>query len=266
MFSFWSSINDSTCFSTSNSSLRNIFVLSRKSFLYLFSKKCSSLSSLSHSLFLLNASQTLRDAAFDGDMTEVKRLLLTGFDLESPDASGTTVLSEAAVGGKVEIVKLLLKLGADPNTSGVYGGTQKRTPLARAVFNNHVEVIKCLLDAGAYIQPVYTVVTPDTKAIQNLLNEWKDEEKSVEAQQKRRFELEKQLDQLSKKWSLADRTTLKLSRLRSRLLQHTMEGNVNEVVNELENFAYEQHEKNPNGKPSISAADIKMQTVGHSLL
>ena len=54
-------------------------------------------------------SQKLRDAAFDGDMTEVKRLLLTGFDLESPDASGTTVLSEAAVGGKVEIVKLLLK-------------------------------------------------------------------------------------------------------------------------------------------------------------
>ena len=210
-------------------------------------------------------SQKLRDAAFDGDMTEVKRLLLTGFDLESPDASGTTVLSEAAVGGKVEIVKLLLKLGADPNTSGVYGGTQKRTPLARAVFNNHVEVIKCLLDAGAYVQPVYTVVTPDTKDIQNLLNEWKDEEKSVEAQQKRRFELEKQLDQLSKKWSLADRTTLKLSRLRSRLLQHTMEGNVNEVVNELENFAYEQHEKNPNGKPSISAADIK-DANGRALL
>lgn len=77
-----------------------------------------------------NVNPKLCQAALDGKLKEVKSLILQGFNIESYDVRGYSVLSEAACTGRVEIVSLLLRLGADPNTYGVQkeaNGEQKRT-------------------------------------------------------------------------------------------------------------------------------------------
>merc|ERR1712225_66554 len=61
-------------------------------------------------------SEALAAAALEGDLSSVKKLIAEGFDLESHDGTGLTMLSEAACTGNDELVKLLLDLGADPNT------------------------------------------------------------------------------------------------------------------------------------------------------
>ena len=61
------------------------------------------------------------------------------------DGHGNTLLSEAAAGGAVDAVKLLLGLGADPNTQGEF----KRTPLWRAAFLGKTDCVGPLLAGGA---------------------------------------------------------------------------------------------------------------------
>ena len=54
-------------------------------------------------------------------------------------------MSEAAVGGQLAVVKLLLKHGADLNNRG----EKNRCPLWRAAFNGHAAVVRELLSHGA---------------------------------------------------------------------------------------------------------------------
>ena len=58
--------------------------------------------------------------------------------VDCTDANGNTPISEAAAGGQSDTIKLLFKLGGDPNTKGAYG----RTPLYRAAFGGHTEAVK----------------------------------------------------------------------------------------------------------------------------
>ena len=60
-------------------------------------------------------------------------------------AAGADPLMEAALQGHVEIVRLLLDKGADPNTKGWRG----LTPLAAATQERHEEIKAMLLKAGA---------------------------------------------------------------------------------------------------------------------
>ncbi|XP_065438428.1 IQ motif and ankyrin repeat domain-containing protein 1 isoform X1 [Chrysemys picta bellii] len=109
------------------------------------------------------------EAAFDGDVEEMKAVLKEVSDLdtkngvgtdekgkamrlsnhinmvECTDVNGNTPLSEAAGGGHPNAIKLLIENGANPNCKGAFG----RTPLYRAAFGGHMAAVETLLQYGA---------------------------------------------------------------------------------------------------------------------
>lgn len=98
----------------------------------------------------------LCDAAADGDLRRVKRMLLEGVDPDSADEDGTTALMASAFAAQTAIVRFLLDAGADPNTQDVSG----LSPLMNAVIASgemdldgadrlFAEIVEILLDAGA---------------------------------------------------------------------------------------------------------------------
>ena len=89
-------------------------------------------------------STQLVEAAFDGDLDELKNWIDKGYHLESTDGRKHTALSEAACQGHMHVVAYLLEHGADPNALSDTG----RSPMWRAAFNNHVAVVNTLLQAG----------------------------------------------------------------------------------------------------------------------
>ena len=87
----------------------------------------------------------LHDAAYDGDVERVRKLLKKGKNPNVKDKSGYTPLHYVAYEGHVEVVKFLLEHGADPNAQDKDG----KTPLYWAASGGHVEVVKLLLEHGA---------------------------------------------------------------------------------------------------------------------
>lgn len=98
----------------------------------------------------------LREDAFEGDLAAVRKTVdgwvedcfgasLIGAKLDCPDANGYTPLSEAACGGHVSVVNLLLDHGANVNAINAQG----RTSLWRAAFQDQREVASALLSRGA---------------------------------------------------------------------------------------------------------------------
>lgn len=82
-------------------------------------------------------------AVSGGHKAVVQALLAKGAPVKG--AAGADPLMEAAIQGHVEIVRLLLDKGADPNTKGWRG----LTPLAAATKERHEEIREMLLKAGA---------------------------------------------------------------------------------------------------------------------
>ncbi|NP_001368803.1 IQ motif and ankyrin repeat domain-containing protein 1 isoform 1 [Homo sapiens] len=117
----------------------------------------------------LQRRRRLLDAAFDGDVGEIRAVLkeveqlLTregvGHDeagearrlqrrvalAECEDSYGNTPLSEAAAGGQPLAIQLRAELGASPNSKGAFGPT----PLYRAAFGGHLAAVEVLLKLGA---------------------------------------------------------------------------------------------------------------------
>jgi ankyrin repeat protein len=97
----------------------------------------------------------LLTAARDGDGAAVARILAVGVDPNASaparDASGevgqATALAAAAALGRLEVARLLLEAGADPNLAIGTGGT----PLMAAAANGHPEVLRLLLARGAAV-------------------------------------------------------------------------------------------------------------------
>jgi len=87
----------------------------------------------------------LHDAAFNGDVKRVKKLLEKGENPNAKDKDGWTPLHTAAYMGHVDVVKLLLEHGANPNIQNKDGVT----PLHTAAFWDRVDVVKLLLERGA---------------------------------------------------------------------------------------------------------------------
>nr|CAH8855428.1 unnamed protein product [Trichobilharzia regenti] len=118
---------------------------------------------------LLLRQKTMLECAFEGRELEMKQLLRevceeNGYNesgcleidesirlrckmqlIECKDANHNSVLSEACIGGNIDIVQLLLDNGADVNSRGQFG----RTPLYRAAFGSHLDIVKILLNHGA---------------------------------------------------------------------------------------------------------------------
>eukprot|EP00892_Ulva_mutabilis_P006196 jgi/Ulvmu1/3949/UM018_0172.1 len=94
--------------------------------------------------------RALLEAAFDDEVVAVKSRLEEGeqyFEnvVDSADAHGNTLLSEAAAGGALATAELLLQRGANPNSQGEF----KRTPLWRAAFLGKLDLVLPLLSGGA---------------------------------------------------------------------------------------------------------------------
>ncbi|XP_039220583.1 IQ motif and ankyrin repeat domain-containing protein 1 isoform X6 [Crotalus tigris] len=109
------------------------------------------------------------EAAFEGDVEEMKAVLKEVADLDTKngvgtdekgkvvrlqhllnmvdctDANGNTPLSEASGGGHPEAIRMLIENGGNPNSRGAFN----RTPLYRAAFGGHLAAVELLLQHGA---------------------------------------------------------------------------------------------------------------------
>lgn len=85
-------------------------------------------------------------AAYHGQVTELQNLLQQKFDPDSRDSYGGTALHAAMFQDNLQIVKMLLAAGYDPNAIGPKNGY---TPLHDAVWANNTGAAKLLLAAGA---------------------------------------------------------------------------------------------------------------------
>jgi hypothetical protein len=94
----------------------------------------------------------LWEAARKGDAPTVKQLLDAGVDVNSKFRYGATALSYACDRGHLDVVRLLLERGADPNVKDTFYGA---TPLswasspAQTRKPEHATIVGLLLEAGA---------------------------------------------------------------------------------------------------------------------
>jgi len=88
----------------------------------------------------------LADAAREGDLSTMQRILATGVDPNVIDPGGNhwTPLLHAIHKGQLAAVDLLLRSGADPKR-----GSGDLQPLLMAVGTGHARIVRRLLDAGA---------------------------------------------------------------------------------------------------------------------
>jgi uncharacterized protein len=86
------------------------------------------------------------DAAQDGDLKQLKILIDIVEDINCTTDDNWTALLEASVHGP-ELTRLLLSKGANPNIASNRGFT----PLMRAAGHGNIEVVKLLLKSGANI-------------------------------------------------------------------------------------------------------------------
>lgn len=67
-----------------------------------------------------NPFDSISDAIEAGDLSQIKMIISQGFDVNSRlDEDGGTALMLAAMGGKTEIVKYLVEIGADVNATAI---------------------------------------------------------------------------------------------------------------------------------------------------
>jgi ankyrin repeat protein len=62
--------------------------------------------------------------------------------------SGAWALSNAAAGGHLECLRVLLAAGVDPNHPSPYSISNQKHPLVAAVHRGHVEMVRALIEAG----------------------------------------------------------------------------------------------------------------------
>ena len=108
---------------------------------------------IQHSLnsFILfeRTAMALYQAARDGDVAEVRRLIASGADLNGADGTvfGSTALHLAALFGHVDCVRVLVEGGASVDKRTQFGCT----PLHLAAEREHCEIVTYLLEKGASV-------------------------------------------------------------------------------------------------------------------
>jgi ankyrin repeat protein len=87
----------------------------------------------------------LADAAQQGDISTVRRLVQEGADVNEPQIDGATALHWAAFDDDLAMAQFLLDAGADPNARNRVGAP----PILSAAINGNAELLELLLDKGA---------------------------------------------------------------------------------------------------------------------
>jgi outer membrane protein assembly factor BamB len=90
--------------------------------------------------------EALFEAARQGDVATVTRLLDAGLDVNAKGRYDTTALFFAADKGQLAVVDLLLARGADANLHDTF---YKATPLSWALQRDHAEIARKLVEKGA---------------------------------------------------------------------------------------------------------------------
>jgi ankyrin repeat protein len=88
---------------------------------------------------------SIHEAALNGQISTVVRILESGIDPDTADEDGRTPLMYAAYNGHAETIKKLIEKGASVNVNDPYG----RTPLMMAASGPYPEAVKILLDNSA---------------------------------------------------------------------------------------------------------------------
>jgi uncharacterized protein len=96
--------------------------------------------------------QPLGLAAYFGKVEAVKYLIKGGAEINSPSKNSLSVtpLQSAVAGGHLEITRLLLEAGANPNVRERDGNT----PLHAAAFNGDIEIVRSLIFGGADLEAI----------------------------------------------------------------------------------------------------------------
>lgn len=100
----------------------------------------------------------LQYAVGNGDIEMVKVLLKGGADINATDDFGLTPLISAVIIGNIEMVKLLIGHGANVNiesTNLYIKDAQSTTALREAVQKGYIEIIRILIEHGAKINKKY---------------------------------------------------------------------------------------------------------------
>ena len=206
-------------------------------------------------------SQQLVEAAFDGDLDEIKNWIEKGYHIESTDGRKHTALSEAACQGHLHVVTFLLDSGADPNALSDTG----RSSIWRASFNGHLEVVKVLLESGAdpdfrdkvSIESAYDIA--QNEGIRNLLNSW-DKKKTEALKEKRRREILLKIEERIK--TSAEREQFARAKIRQELVQKAEQGDVEGIKVMLKMIA---DEAEKTGTKPRATAEVRNEN-GQSLL
>ena len=94
--------------------------------------------------------QELLAAALAGDAAQVEALLERGADVDARGDYDVTPISSAADQGHANVVRVLLRNGADPDVIDTF---YEFAPLSRAMMNGHDTVVELLLAQGADPSP-----------------------------------------------------------------------------------------------------------------
>lgn len=84
-------------------------------------------------------------AAKNGKITQIKRLIENGYNINVQDKYRYTPLAYAASNGHLEVAQYLLNHGAEVDLTDKFDSS----PLQLAVLKNHEEIVKILLNNGA---------------------------------------------------------------------------------------------------------------------
>jgi ankyrin repeat protein len=102
---------------------------------------------------LEDACTPLMAAAEKGDAVAVRTHLKAGDKIDASLKSGLTSLMLAAKEGHLEIVKILLDAGANPNVRFHTAHLGEMSALSYALLSKNKEVVETMIDAGAEVNP-----------------------------------------------------------------------------------------------------------------
>jgi len=205
-------------------------------------------------------STQLVEAAFDGDLEELRAWVDKGYHLESYDGRKHTALSEAACQGHLHVAQFLLDNGADPNSLSDTG----RSALWRASFNGHLEVASLLLNAGASpdhrdrvsMESAFDVA--QSEELREMLGNWDMTKTEALIEQRRRVILASLESRIK---TSAEREFFAKNLIRKELVEKASSGDVEGVSELLQEVAREAQASGSKPRASVEVRNDSGQSL-----